>query len=243
VFKGSLYGQKIKKNPAYLIKYYNSLPALPAHTTQVMFGIDLGYVEPTIILVWYKTHSINHWRYLVRTTLKQVDYDKQEKIIDKFDSLYKPDFLGIDEGHSGKALIQHLRNDPQYRHKKFSERIIPIKFRSTIPVGKDEDGDDISVRAKQFGMQLLQSKVNNHNYEFTWKDEAFISELERTTYRRTPSGELVFKTLTVHGGSRHGQDHNLAAFLCGELANYLVYDVGKLQRQREKLYRPRWGVF
>lgn len=242
VFTGSAYGQKIKEDPSYLLRLYNSLPPRPTNVSEVMFGIDLGFTEPSVVLVFYRHSSRNAWKYLVRLTLRQVDYPIQERIISRMDTMYSPGIIGIDAGSSGKAVIQHLQNDPKYRHKNFKERVVPIQFRSTIPIGVDEDGEETEVRAKQFGMQLLQSKVNNHNYVFTWADEALINELERTTYRRTPSGELVFKTLTSRGGQRHGQDHNLSAFLCAVLAYYLRFELSNyIFRERQKLYTPRWG--
>jgi len=242
VFKGTLYGQKLKEDPGILARFYNSLPKLPKHVASVMFGIDLGYTDPTKILVLYKLKEGTNWKIRARITLNQVAYPKQELIIDKLDSMFSPNLLAIDEGSSGRAVIQHLLVDPKFKHKSYKERLVPIQFRSMVPVGLDEDGKEIEVRAKQFGMQLLQTKVNNHEICFSWRDEELINELERATYSRTPSGELVFKTITARGGLRHGQDHNTAALLCFVLALYLREEAAMfLWRKRVKLYRPRWG--
>jgi len=241
-FRGTFYGQKMNDDPFYLQRLYDSLPPLPTNIDKLMFGIDLGYTDPTIIMVLYKSKGRNSWRFLARLRLIQVAYPKQEALIDYLDSLYHPGTLGIDEGSSGKAVIQHLMSDPKYRKKNYKKRIVPIGFRSLVPIGIDDDGKKIEVRAKQFGMQLLQGKVSNKELEFTWKDDTVISELERTTYTKTPSGELVFRTITPTGGLRHGQDHNVAALICFVLANYLVDEASQfLWNKRVKLYRPRWG--
>lgn len=242
-FKGSLYGSKIKKDLGYLTRFYGSLPQLPKSANKVMLGIDLGYTDPTVVLVLYQTKSTPAWRILARLTFRQVPYPTQETIIDRIDSTYHPGLLGIDEGSSGKAVAQHLMEDPKYRHKNLKERIVPIQFRSMVVIGVNEDGEEAKVRAKQFGMQLLQTKVNNHEFIFSAHDETLISELERTTYHRTPTGEFVFKTVTPRGGLRHGEDHNVAALLCATLAQYLREDASQYMLQkRYKLYQPRWGI-
>ncbi len=242
IFTGSVYGQKLKEDPSYLVRLYNSLPTKPLGSPEIMFGIDLGYSDPSVVLAFYRKSELSPWRYLFRLVLRQVNYPTQEKIIDKLDSLYAPNLLGVDAGHSGKAVIQHLQTDPKYKHKKYRERLVPIEFRSNIPIGMDEEGNETTVRAKQFGMELLQAKINNHRYALTWADEELINELERTTYRRTQSGELVFRTLTPRGGTRHGQDHNLSAFLCAVLAYYQKVELSNYMWTRQKkLYSPRWG--
>ena len=243
VFRGTMHGTKIKEDAGYIDRFFSSLPPLPKRSARVMFGIDLGYTDPTIIHVLYKPVEDDPWRYLLRATMYQVKYPTQESIIDRLDSIYSPWLIGIDEGSSGKAVIQHFIADPQYKHKNYNERMLPIQFRSMIPIGLDEEGEEIQVRAKQFGMQLLQSKINNHDFCFSWKDEALISELERTTYKKTTTGEFVFTTITNRGGTRHGEDHNVAALLCAALAQYLAEEADLyLHKKRVKLYRPRWGM-
>ena len=191
----------------------------------------------------YKTKDSAFWKFLARATLRQVGYPTQERIIDHIDSIYSPGLIAIDEGSSGKAVIQHMVTDPVYKHKNYKQRIIPINFASAIPIGLDEDGEEVTVKAKQFGMQLLQSKVNNHNICFTWGDETIINELERTTYRRSPGGALIYRTITSRGGLRHGEDHNTSALLCFVLGLYLTDEsLQFLWKRRVNLYRPRWHV-
>ncbi len=243
VFKGSVQGQKLKGDPEYMNRFYSALPPLPKSSVSVAFGIDLGYTEPTVIMVMYRNKDSSYWRFLARVTLRQVGYPEQERIIDHMDSMYSPRILAIDEGSSGKAVIQHLIADQLFRHKNYKQRLIPINFASNIPIGLDDEGEEVTVKAKQFGMQLLQNKVNNHNICFTWADESLISELERTTYRRSQSGVLVYRTITVRGGLRHGEDHNTSALLCFVLGLYLTDEASQfLWKKRVNLYRPRWHL-
>lgn len=240
-FRGTVHGTKLKEDKGYLARFYNSLPAIPRSAEHLAFGVDLGYTDPTIITVLYRRKGERVWRILVRATFRQVPYPIQEGIIDKFDSLYNPKFLGIDEGSSGKAVIQHLVDDQRFKRKRYKSRIVPVQFRSMITVGIGADGEETKVRAKQFGMQLLQSKVNEHEIHFSNSDEALIGELERTTYTRTPTGELVFKTATVRGGFRHSEDHNVSALICFAIALYMTEELGNLVK-KVKLYKPRWSV-
>jgi len=240
VFRATLSGTKIKEDKTYLTRFYNALPQMEKDVNMVEFGIDLGYTDPTVIFVLYRVARL--WRYLARITLRHVEYPLQEVIIDRLDSFYNPQVLGIDEGSSGKAVVQHLLGDQKFKYKNYKDRIVPVQFRSMLPVGMDEAGDRVEVRAKEFAMQLLQTKVNNHEIQFTSLDEAVIGELERTTYSKTPSGELVFKTLTLRGGTRHGEDHNLAALLCFIVGHYMTEEFEDYSWRKHKgLYRPRWG--
>jgi len=238
-FHGSALGSKIKEDPGYLARFYASMPPPKKGVDAFMFGIDLGYTDPTVILGLYKKQNI--WRFLFRAVFRQVPYPKQEEIIDYLDSMYNPGVIGIDEGSAGKSVVQHLMTDAQYKHKRYKDKVVPIQFRAMVPIALDADGEEIKVRAKQFGMQLLQSKVNEQVIAFSWKDEAMINELERTTYTKTPAGEFVYKTITARGGLRHGEDHNVAALLCFALAHYLKEEANMyLTTKRVALYRPRW---
>jgi len=241
VFKGTLYGEKIKGDPTTLVRFYSALPPLPKNVESVLFGIDLGFTEPTVILVMYKVKGAPFWKFLVRATIYQMEYPAQENVIDHLDSMYSPNLIAIDEGNVGKAVVQHLKTDPTFKHKNYKEKILPINFASLLTIGMDEDGGDVRVKAKQFGMQLLQLKVNNHEICFSHADGAVISELERTIYKRGASGDLIFHTITVRGGTRHGEDHNTAALLCAVLGLYITNEMSQYSWQkRVRLYRPRW---
>jgi hypothetical protein len=162
-------------------------------------------------------------------------------IIDRLDTFFNPKYIGMDEGSAGKSVVQHLTLDPLYARKQYKERLIPIQFGSFIAIGRDLDGKETKVRAKQFSMQLLQAKTNNHDIIYSWSDDAMINELERTTYSRTPSGDLVFKTVSHQGSSRTVGDHNVSALLCFVLAHYLTEEIDDyLWNRNVKLYQPRW---
>jgi hypothetical protein len=59
------------------------------------------------------------------------------------------------------------------------------------------------------------------------------------TYSKTPSGDIVYKTLTPRGGKR-GDDHFTAALLCGSMAYYLDNEYFIPARNNQKLFKSRW---
>lgn len=214
----------------------STLPRFPEYATMAMIGMDCGYTEPTVIIPMY--FSSGKWRILYRLTLYQCKYPVQREILGMLTRNLQPGFIGIDEGHGGRAFIQELSE----HNKDVYELVVPINFASNVPVGYDDDGKEINVRAKQFGVQRLQQMVNSHDIAFSKYDEPLISELERTTYTKGPTGAITYKTMTARGGMRGG-DHNLAALLGAVVSLYLKHELNIDARGNpplSKLKKPRW---
>ena len=68
-----------------------------------------------------------------------------------------------------------------------------------------------------------------------------ISELERMTYSKNPSGDITYKTLTPKGGKR-GDDHFTSALLCAAMAYYIENESLMTPQKIIKLAKPRWLV-
>jgi len=64
-----------------------------------------------------------------------------------------------------------------------------------------------------------------------------VTELERMTYTKTPSGEIVYKTMTEKGGKR-GEDHFTSALLCAVMAYHSVNEL--ILSKSKKLINPGW---
>ena len=203
-----------------------------------MFGIDLGYTEPTAILIM-RVSSAGNIRFHGRIQLTKVSYPIQEKFIDILDSRFKPSILEIDKGSSGMSLIQHLMEDDSYKGKDYKSRVIPIDFSSSIVIGRTADGEEIKTKTKAFTTSILQDYTNNHRITYSSTDIDLIAELERMTFTKTPSGEIVYKTVTPRGGKR-GEDHFTAALLCGVGAYYLENENLNLKHSKPKLMRAIW---
>lgn len=241
VYKLVLDGTKYFDN---LIEYYNKLtffPGLPSKRDKAIIGVDLGFVEPTAIVILY-FDSNDRIKFHGRIQLNKVNYFIQEKIIDWLDTKFNPTLIAIDEGSSGKAVIPRLQNHEDFLHKNYKKKLIPINFSSQIVLGIDSEGKEIRSKTKPFSVSVLQDYANNHKIVFSSTDLEMVTELERMTYSKTPTGDIVYKTLTERGGKR-GEDHFTAALLCIILAHYLNTEMINFNTiKSKKLINPTWGV-
>lgn len=216
------------------------LPGLPNKKDDCIFGIDLGFSEPTAIIIMY-IDGAYRLRFHARIRMTQVNYFIQEKLIDWLDSKFGPIMIAIDEGSSGKAVIPTLREHEDYLHKNYKDRIIPINFSSSVSLGIDTDGNEIKSKTKPFSVSVLQDYTINHRISYSYSDLELVTELERMTYSKTPTGDIVYKTLTERGGKR-GEDHFTAALLCASLGYYMKMENFNFKPRRVKLYTPKWNL-
>lgn len=221
--------------------YYEKIrliPQVPSKSYKCIIGIDLGYTEPTAIIVMY-FDSTGRLHFHSRIQLTKVSYPIQEKFINMLDSKFEPILIGIDKGSVGISLIQHLMESTEYLHKDFSKRIIPIDFSSSLVLGIDTEGKEIKEKTKPFTVSVLQDYCNNHKLIFSHTDLEIVSELERMTYSKNPNGDISYRTLTFKGGKK-GEDHFTSALLCGVGAWHLTNEFIEARSVRAKLLRPGW---
>ena len=180
------------------------------------------------------------WKFLARLIFYQVPYPTQEDFISKLDLMYNPTFIGVDAGGPGKVVVQHLVNDRAYDRQQLHKKVVSVDFNAALEVGYDQDGTAMKEKAKVFAMQKLQQLTNNHGIMYSSADDDVIIELERTMYTRSPSGNIIYKTLTELGGQR-GNDHNVASLLAFMLGWHHKYgdDVYK-RRRKGNLWKPRF---
>jgi len=238
VYRLVLDGLQLKESFGNYLPKLAGLPSLPSSAKDVYFGIDLGYTDPTAIIVFYSIAS-GQLKFHCRVRLDKVSYAIQDKIIDRLDTMYKPRTLGVDWGSAGISVIQRLQDSKEYLHKDYRKRVVPINFSSQISLGFDSDGEEIKSKTKPFSVSILQEYSNNHKFIYSSTDLELISELERMTYSKTPTGDLIYKTLTPRGGQR-GEDHFTAALLCGSMAYYLEHEYFLPAKNVTKLFKSRW---
>lgn len=239
VIKLEVDGIKMSTNFGDLVSKIDAIPPITDKNQGVIFGIDLGYVEPTAILVMYlNTSGIVKFHAKIRLT--KVSYPIQEKLIDILDTKFRPMLIGMDRGGAGVSVVQTLMEHKDYLHKDFSKRLIPIDFSSWTSLGTSSDGTDIKVKTKTFTVSVLQEFSNNHKIVYSYTDPDMISELERMTYTKTPLGDIVYRTLTERGG-KSGEDHFTSALLCGISAYHLATDFS-LMKPKKKLVLSSWVV-
>lgn len=237
VYKLTIDGIKLRESLQEYVEKLAIFPT-PPKNNGIVLGIDLGYTDPTAIVVLY-IDSSGRLRFHGRIRLNKVSYAIQDKFIDLLDTKLKPGIIGVDAGHAGKAVTQRLLDADEFLHKDYHKRLIPIEFSSAISLGFDADGEEIKSKTKPFSVSVLQDYSNNHKLIYSSTDLEMISELERMTYSKTPTGDIVYKTLTPKGGQK-GEDHFTSALLCGVLAYYLQNESMDFKRRTSRLARPRW---
>lgn len=240
VYKMSLDGTKYYDNLNEYLKSLSIFPGLPDKDTDCLFGIDLGFTEPTAISILY-LDRLGRIKFHGRITLTKVDYYVQEKIIDYLDTKFHPFVMGVDAGSAGKAVIPRLQGHEDFIHKDYNKRLVPVDFSSWTVLGTDADGNEIKSKTKPFSVSVLQEYVNNHKIVFSYKDLEMITELERMTYTKNPSGDIAYKTLTERGGKR-GDDHFTSALLCAGMAYYLTKETIDFRKKNKRLAKPHWFI-
>jgi hypothetical protein len=238
VYRLVLNGIALQDNLSEYISRLSLFPGLPNKNNGVIFGIDLGYTEPSAIVILYlDSHDRIHFHGRIR--LDKVSYPIQKNLIDKLDDKFNPIIIGVDASGVGKPIVQDLLENNDYAHKDYNKRMFPIDFSSYIAIGIDSDGTEIKSKAKPLATSILQDYSNNHKIVYSHTDLEFISELERMTYTKNPSGDIVYRTLTQKGGKR-GEDHFTSALLVAAMAYYLKNDFTSYRPQRKSLARPGW---
>jgi hypothetical protein len=239
VYKIKIDGIKVTETSEFYSRLSN-IPPIERSYDYVIMGIDLGYTEATAIHILYNSRGII--RYHARVELQKVPYPLQKQLISFLDERFKrPEVIGVDAGGPGKPIVQDLLEADEYIHKDFHKRLIPVEFGARLILGQDSDGKDIKVRMKPFAVSLTQEYSNSHRLVYSSTDFELITELERTTYTKTPTGEIVYRTLTPKGGQR-GDDHNTSALLCAMIAQYQLKDAIDRKPKVRRLYTPTWLV-
>jgi hypothetical protein len=240
VYKLTLNGTQIGEMLSEYLTKIDIFPSLPSKEDKAILCVDLGYTEPTAIIILYQDR-LGRLRFHGRIEMTKVSYPIQEKLLNVLDSKFNPALIGIDRGAGGQGIsvVQHMLEDLEYAHKDYQKRLVPVDFSTSIVIGIDSDGNEIKSKTKPFATSVLQEYANNHKIMFSHKDLEMVNELERMTYSRTPTGEIVYKTLTQKGG-KSGSDHFTAALLCGIMAYYIKNDFMLYKSERKVLARPSW---
>ena len=220
-----------------LMSKIETFPSINAQNYGVVMGIDLGYTEPTAIIIQYIDDK-DRLRFHGRIRLTKVSYPLQERIIDFLDTRFNPGIIGVDEGNAGMSVIQNLMEHQDFAHKNYKQRLYPVNFSSSVSLGINSDGIENKVKAKPFFVSVLQEMSNSHRIIYSSTDTDMITELERMTYSKNPNGDISYKTMTV-GGGKKGEDHFTSALLCGVGAFHMTREFIKAA-PKLKLLRARW---
>ncbi|GIV86317.1 MAG: hypothetical protein KatS3mg054_0346 [Chloroflexus sp.] len=180
----------------------------------VLFGIDTGYVDPTVIVVTVRGND-NVWRHVYRVVLQKIDFDLQQRIIHELIRHYQPARVAIDAGPGGGGLqiIHTLLYNDAYRGFRYRDIILPVVF-------NERAATDIEHTAptKTVGALHLIRAIQDKRLVFSDIDFEAVSELERITKRPTASGADSYYILGESGTGASPNDHIFAAFICWAMA-------------------------
>lgn len=220
-----------------IITKINAFPSIDIGNYGIIFGIDMGYTEPTAISILYLDGK-DRIKFHGRIKLTKVAYPVQEKLVDLLDTKFNPSLIAVDAGNAGLNSIQTWQQSTDYAHKNYAKRIYPVDFSSWISLGLNQDGEESKVKLKPFFVSILQEMTNNHRVIYSSTDTEMITELERMTYTKNPSGDISYKTLTERGGKR-GEDHFTSALLCGVGAYHMTKEFARAV-PKVRLLRALW---
>ena len=233
LFSATLSAGELEEDPTKLLRLFDSLPR---KTSTVAVGVDLGYIDPTVISLFELVNDA--WLNFARITLEHIKYPKQVTFLDRLDTMYEFSFLAIDEGHSGLAFSQELTSE-RFKHKGYINRIASVNFGLPVEIGTDLDGNAIKLLTRTLAVEKLRSLLDSHKVVFSETDEKLLSELERVEAVKNPSGKTVYRVRTP-GGSLRGEDHIFASLLCFAYALYMREDY--VSREKKiNLFGGRWS--
>lgn len=202
----------------------------------VGIGYDPGYSpDPACFFIMYEDFLTGKYKCLIRYILQKVEYPIQREVLAWLDTIYGFDFLGIDMGGVGKVQYQDLSGETSdYTRFKYRERIFPVEFAGRILVAIDENGDEKYDNVKRVAVGTLSRWAHEGKFLFATQDDDLMSELERTKYTRTITGDPVYKT---------ENDHQMSAMMCAIMAAENKFGTPVIFSRREprlKLVSAKW---
>ncbi len=199
------------------MKRIESIPNISySDYNDIVIGVDLGFTDPTAIYIL----KGDGFRYKIHAKIKlvRVPYPRQKEIITELLNRFQPSAVGIDIGSSGLHFYQEILEYEKLDYKK--ENIIPVNFSSSLVVGYDEDGKEIKEKVKVLTVNYLQRIVTDGRIIFSTTDPETISDLEKISYTKTPSGNIIY--YMKGSGNRNKQDdHFFSALLCFSYVDFI----------------------
>jgi hypothetical protein len=136
------------------------------------FGFSQDPTEIVVRLVLGRTK-----RTIARLQLKHVTYDQQCQALDALDDLYGPVeqiSWGTDLGNAGSAVAHDLFGLPQYRHKRYEDRLKGFQFESTTdnmdengePIMDARDGKPVKITLKELATDHLTRRIQRQLTEY-----------------------------------------------------------------------------
>lgn len=194
-------------------------PKLPDGLTRVMFAIDPGFADPTIIQVLGRDNK-GTWRTYVRYRLMRIDFNEQQNIIHWLDEFYRPDQITIDigAGGNGASIMHNLMYGDTYKGRGYDKKFMGVQFKENVLAGYGDDGEELFQEAKSFAATQLARIIQESRLVFSEIDYEGISQMERVAKKKTMNGRDQYFVMSETGNSVDEDDHIFASFICFTLA-------------------------
>lgn len=198
---------------------------LPDKLNRVMFAIDPGFADPTVIQIIGRDDK-GIWRTYNRYRLTRIDFNEQQNIIHWLDEYYKPDQIVIDigAGGNGASIMHNMMYGEQYANRNYDKRFQGVQFKENVLAGYDENGEELFQEAKSFAATELARIVQEGRLVFSEIDNEGLSQMERVAKKKSMNGRDTYFVLSEKGASKSGgvgadeDDHIFASYICFTLA-------------------------
>lgn len=194
---------------------------------RIMFAIDPGFADPTIIQVLGRDNK-GIWRTYSRYRLTRIDFNEQQNIIHWLDEFYKPDQIVIDigAGGNGASIMHNMMYGENYKGRNYDKRFMGVQFKENVIAGYDDEGEELMQEAKSFAATELARIIQEGRLRFSEIDNEGISQMERVAKKKSINGRDTFFVLSDKTGSNRSSgpsvdedDHIFASFICFTLAS------------------------
>lgn len=177
----------------------------PASPGIYYLGCDLGFSRDPSEFVIYRVDE----PYLINTlrlSLTGVNYARQQDILIALDRAHAFRAIGIDAGHSGRAVSHHIMSlGPEW-----CDRIHTFDFGAMIDLEPFPNGAPNRRRTKEFMTELIARRMAEHTLRFPGSPER-EAQYAGHSYTVGPAGQILYEK---------GNDHIIDADRCALLAHY-----------------------
>jgi len=188
---------------------------LPNDLRRVMFAIDTGFTDPTVIHILGQDKKYI-WRTYHRYRLTRIDFNEQQNIIHWLDEFYHPSNIAIDisAGGGGAPMMHNMVSGDPYKGRGYNKKFIGVQFGINVLAGYNDDGDELFQETKTYAATQLAAMIQEGRLVFSEIDNEGISQMERVAKKRTMGGRDVFFVLSEKGSGASDDDHILASYIC-----------------------------
>jgi len=213
VTKGIHYNEVLERQP------------LPQGLERIMFAVDPGFADPTIIQIIGRDDK-GIWRTYSRYRLTRIDFNEQQNIIHWLDDYYRPNQIVIDigAGGQGSSIMHNMMYGDPYKNRAYDKRFMGIQFAEKLVSGYNDEGEELFQEAKSFAATELARIIQEGKLRFSELDNEGLSQMERIAKKKSINGKDTFfvisqKNVSGRGGAGADEDdHIFASFICFALA-------------------------